>query len=119
MGATGIYDHTTNPWTCGRAAFGGFTMHGPDGVDYPNKITYLEIVKPERLVYDNGGGGARGIFSDRVTFAEQGGKTRLTMRMVFRIGRRGREGWSRTHNAIEGANQTLDRFGEQLARCWS
>jgi len=27
-----------------------FVMHGPDGVDYNNKIVYLEIVKPERLV---------------------------------------------------------------------
>ena len=31
-----------------------FIMHGPDGVDYPNKIVYLEIAKPERLVYDHG-----------------------------------------------------------------
>ena len=28
-----------------------FVMHGPDGVDYQNKIVYIEIVKPERLVY--------------------------------------------------------------------
>ncbi len=41
-----------------------FTMHGPDGVDYPNKITYIEIVKPERLVYDHGGAGAPG-YSER------------------------------------------------------
>ncbi len=32
-----------------------FIMHGPDGVDYPNKIVYEEIVKPERLVYVHGG----------------------------------------------------------------
>ena len=31
-----------------------FIMHGPDGTDYPNKIVYREIVKPERLVYDHG-----------------------------------------------------------------
>ena len=34
-----------------------FIMHGPDGTDYPNKIVYTEIVKPERLVYDHGGDG--------------------------------------------------------------
>jgi uncharacterized protein YndB with AHSA1/START domain len=28
-------------------------MHGPDGTDYPNEIVYLEVVKPERLVYDH------------------------------------------------------------------
>ncbi len=26
-----------------------FVMHGPDGVDYENRIVYEEIVKPERL----------------------------------------------------------------------
>ena len=26
-----------------------FVMHGPDGVDYNNKIVYIEVVKPERL----------------------------------------------------------------------
>ena len=33
-----------------------FVMHGPDGVDYENRIVYNEIVKPERLVYSHGGG---------------------------------------------------------------
>ena len=27
-----------------------FVMHGPDGVDYKNRIVYIEIVEPERLV---------------------------------------------------------------------
>jgi uncharacterized protein YndB with AHSA1/START domain len=26
-----------------------FTMHGPDGRDYKNRIVYTEIVRPERL----------------------------------------------------------------------
>ena len=26
-------------------------MHGPDGRDYPNRITFLEVVEPERLVF--------------------------------------------------------------------
>ena len=30
-----------------------FVMHGPDGVDYPNKIVYREVVRPERLVYSH------------------------------------------------------------------
>lgn len=28
-----------------------FTMHGPDGTDYPNRIAYREIVPSQRLVY--------------------------------------------------------------------
>ncbi len=30
-----------------------FIMHGPDGTDYKNEIVYVEVVKPERLVYDH------------------------------------------------------------------
>ena len=32
-----------------------FVMHGPDGRDHQNKITYLEVVRPERLVFEHGG----------------------------------------------------------------
>ena len=31
-----------------------FTMHGPDGTDYPNRMTYREIVPSQRLVYLHG-----------------------------------------------------------------
>jgi len=31
-----------------------FTMHGPDGTDYPNRMMYREIVPNERLVYRHG-----------------------------------------------------------------
>ncbi len=32
-----------------------YTMHGPDGVDYPNKTVYHEVEKYKKLVYDHGG----------------------------------------------------------------
>jgi uncharacterized protein YndB with AHSA1/START domain len=92
-----------------------FDMHGPDGANYPNKITYLEIAKPERLVYDHGDQGAPGYFRTTVTFAEQGGKTKLTMRMLFPSAAE-RDFVVKQYNAIEGANQTLDRLGEQLGK---
>jgi uncharacterized protein YndB with AHSA1/START domain len=31
-------------------------MHGPDGRDYQNRVTYEEIVTPKRLVYRDDGG---------------------------------------------------------------
>src|SRR4029079_5782761 len=49
-----------------------FVMHGPDGVDYQNKIIFREVVRPERLVYDHVSGPK---FHVTVTFAEQAGKT--------------------------------------------
>jgi uncharacterized protein YndB with AHSA1/START domain len=33
-----------------------FVMHGPDGPDYQNRITYDEFVPPERIVYRHGAG---------------------------------------------------------------
>ena len=32
-----------------------YTMHGPDGTDYPNKAFYHEVVEHQKLVYDHGG----------------------------------------------------------------
>ena len=90
-----------------------FMMHGPDGVDYPNKIVYLEIAKPALLVYDHGDEDQRG-FHVTVTFAEENGKTRLTMRSLFATAQE-RDMVVTKYHAIEGGNQTLDRFGEHLA----
>jgi uncharacterized protein YndB with AHSA1/START domain len=94
-----------------------FVMHGPDGVDYQNRIIYDEIVKPERLVYTHGSGeeGDPGQFQVTVTFAEQGGKTKLTMRMLFESAAE-RDKVIKEFGAIEGANQTLDRLEEHLAK---
>jgi uncharacterized protein YndB with AHSA1/START domain len=50
-----------------------FIMHGPDGTDYPNKIIYREVVKPERLVYDHSGDDNPDdphVFQVLVTFAD-------------------------------------------------
>jgi uncharacterized protein YndB with AHSA1/START domain len=92
-----------------------FTMHGPDGTDYPHKITYLEIVKPERLVYDHGAQGEPGYFQSTVTFAEEGMKTRLSLRMLFPTAEE-RDAVVEKYNALQGANQHLDRLGEQLEK---
>jgi uncharacterized protein YndB with AHSA1/START domain len=94
-----------------------FVMHGPDGTDYQNQITYLEIVKPERLVYKHGGGeDVEPVnFETTVTFEEQGVKTRLTMRAVFPSAE-AREHVVKKYGAIEGASQTVDRLEQHLAK---
>ena len=94
-----------------------FVMHGPDGTDYQNQITYLEIVKPERLVYKHGGGeDVEPVnFETTVTFEEQGGKTRLTMRALFPSAQ-AREHVVKKYGAIEGASQTMDRLEQHLAK---
>jgi uncharacterized protein YndB with AHSA1/START domain len=91
-----------------------FIMHGPDGVDYPNKITYIEVKKPERLVYDHGEEGQPGYFHVTVTLEDQGGKTRLSMQMLFKTAEE-RDQVVKKYGAVEGLNQTLGRLNEYLA----
>lgn len=92
-----------------------FVMHGTDGVDYPNRIDYGEVVEPERLVYVHGddGEGAQAPFHVTVTFAEQAGKTELTMRSVFESAAE-RDRVVDEVGAIDGGNQTLGRLAEYL-----
>jgi len=92
-----------------------FVMHGPDGRDYENRITYEEIVAPERIVYAHGGdaGGEPVSFRTTVTFADEGGKTRLTMHAVFPTSAE-RERVAREYGAVEGAQQTVARLAAYL-----
>ena len=92
-----------------------FTMHGPDGVDYPNKIAFLEVVRPERLVYVHGDENEPGQFHVRVTFAAQGAMTHLTMRALFRSAAE-RDEVVKKHNAVEGGKQMLGRLDAYLAK---
>ena len=93
-----------------------FVMHGPDGTDYQNKIVYVEVARPERLVYQHAGEGdhADVQFQMTVTFADEGGKTRLTMRAVFPTAE-ARNHRAEKYGAVEGAKQHLERLAEHLA----
>jgi uncharacterized protein YndB with AHSA1/START domain len=93
-----------------------FVMHGPDGRDYQNRITFEEIVKPERIVYrHDGGGDVEPVqFKTTVTFEDLGGKTRLTMRGVFPSAAE-RERVIREYGADKGMIQTLSRLEQYLA----
>ncbi|HBJ84270.1 MAG TPA: polyketide cyclase [Verrucomicrobiales bacterium] len=57
-----------------------FTFHGPNGTDYPNESTFIEIVPNERIVYDHV---VPPHFRMAMTLAEEAGGTRLTWRMAF------------------------------------
>jgi len=89
-----------------------FIMHGPDGTDYRNEIVYVEVVKPERLVYDHVSGPK---FHVTVTFTEEGDKTRLNMQMVFESAAE-RDNTIRKFGAVEGLNQTLGKLHDHLAK---
>ena len=89
-----------------------FVMHGPDGVDYQNEIVFVEVVEPERIVYDHFSGPK---FHMTVLFEEQHGKTRITMRMLFDTAAL-RDKVAKDFGAVKGAKQTLERLAAFLGR---
>ncbi len=92
-------------------------MHGPDGTDFPNRLIYIKIEEPELIIYSNGWDrdGEDPMFHGMITFEDLGGRTRLTMRMVFPTAE-GRNMVVEKFGAIEGGHQTLARLAELLAR---
>lgn len=89
-----------------------FVMHGPDGVDYQNKVVYLEIVRPERIVYSHVSGPQ---FQMTVTLSEDGDKTMLTAQMLFESASL-RDRVVKEFGAVEGLKQTLGRLQEYLEK---
>ncbi len=55
-------------------------MPGPGRHRLSNTIVYVEVVKPERMVYDHI---SYPVFRSTVLFEKVGEKTQLSMRMVF------------------------------------
>jgi uncharacterized protein YndB with AHSA1/START domain len=92
-----------------------FTMHGPDGTDYPNLIEWRVIEPPERLEFVHGTGGDDfEAFEATVTLVERGDATEVTMRSVFKT-REQRDRLVEQYHAIEGAEQTLGGLAEYIA----
>lgn len=92
-----------------------YTMHGPDGVDYPNKTQYLEVEKYSRLVYDHGGYDDRPpMFRVTVVFSEIKGKTKMDMTMSLPSAEALEEAKKIIKNA--GGNATWDRLAEYLSK---
>jgi len=94
-----------------------FVMHGPDGRDYENRVTFDEIVPPDHIAYHHGGGDdvEPVQFKTIVTFEDVGGKTRLTLRATFPSAEE-RDRVIREYGADKGAVQTLARLGAYVAR---
>ncbi|MET0856383.1 MAG: SRPBCC family protein [Telluria sp.] len=92
-----------------------YTMHGPDGVDYPNKTQYFEVVAREKLVYDHGANDERPpMFRVTVRFSESGGKTTMDMRMGFPTPEAAAQ--ARAFIKQAGGDATWDRLAEYLAK---
>ncbi|HEU0012891.1 MAG TPA: SRPBCC family protein [Longimicrobium sp.] len=91
-----------------------FTMHGPDGTDYPNWMRFTEMTPPARLAYDHGGDrpGEEPDFRVTVTFDDQDGRTAATMRMVFPSAA-ARDATAK-YGAVELGYQTMEKLAAHL-----
>lgn len=92
-----------------------YTMHGPDGTDYPNTTKYFEVEKYSKLVYDHGGSDDRPpMFRVTVLFSEKAGKTLMEMTMALSTP----EAATETRKIIKkhGGNSTWDRLAEYLEK---
>ena len=86
-----------------------FVMHGPDGTEWPNVVTYEEVTAPTRLVYPHGDDKELDMFHVTMTLDDEGGQTALTMRAVFKSAA-ARDFVVRERGAIEGGKQTVQRL---------
>ncbi len=90
-----------------------FVMHGPDGRDYQNRITFDEIMRPERIAYRHGDDVEAVRFQTTITFEDLGGRTRITLSALFPSAAE-RERVIRDHKADEGGRQTVGRLAAMV-----
>lgn len=87
-----------------------FVMHGPDGKDYQEWITWTAIDPPERIAMLHGEyRGDPNAFESVLTFVADGAVTRIEMRTVFPT-KELRDEAIEKHGAIEGGRQTLSNL---------
>ena len=93
-----------------------FVMHRPDGRDYQNRITFDEIIAPERIVYRHSGGDdvEPVQFKQTLTFEDLGGKTKLTWHGTFPSAEE-RDRVIKDYGADKGLAQTMARLAEYVA----
>ena len=96
-----------------------FMMHGPDGTDYQEWITWTEIVPPERIALLHGSSrGDPDAFRSVLTFEPVGAETRIVMRTVFPT-KELRDEVVEKYHAIEGGEQTLGHLAAYVAELTS
>ena len=97
-----------------------YTMHGPDGRDYPNLIHFTQIQAPSRIAYRHSGTPDTEPvhFETLITLepvGEGGNETNVTLRAIFHS-KEARDHTVRDYGALEGGKQTLARLAEFVAR---
>jgi uncharacterized protein YndB with AHSA1/START domain len=91
-----------------------FVMHGPDGTDYQEWISWTELSRPQRIAMLHGEfRGDSNAFESILTFEADGDATRIEMRTVFPT-KESRDEAVEKYHAIEGGRQTLDHLADYV-----
>lgn len=94
-----------------------FVMHGPDGRDYENRVTFDEIEPNKRIAYRHGGGDDVEpiTFAQTVTFEDiGGGRTRIVWHGVFPNAQM-RDFVIKEYGADKGLQETTARLAGYVA----
>lgn len=87
-----------------------FVMHGPDGTDYKEWISWTEIAPPERIEMLHGESpDDPNAFASVLTFTSAGDATQIEMRTLFPTKELRDEAVEKYH-AVEGGEQTLSNL---------
>jgi uncharacterized protein YndB with AHSA1/START domain len=90
-----------------------YTMHGPDGTDYPNYVHYTRIETNALIAYDHGtDAGHPALFKAEIRFAPEGDSTRVTLKLILADASQ-RPGYV-AFGAVEGGYQNLARLEKWL-----
>jgi len=91
-----------------------YTMHGPDGKDWPNFTRYHVVNPCRQLVYDHGASAedAKPLFRVTVDFRDLGARTELELSFVLASPEEAAQ--TRTFIRAAGGSSTWDRLAEYL-----
>lgn len=109
------YSITSHAQDLRSGGFWRFTMNGPEGEVWENRMAYLEVVPQSKLVYDHGGNEDQPpMFRVSVQFEAVGDQTRLDMRTTLPSA----EALAHTRMIIKtkNGNSTWDRLAEFLGK---
>ncbi len=87
-----------------------FTMHGPDGTNFPNKSIYKEIIPFKKIVFEH----FNPHFIATVIFDSQGDKTFMDWSLLFDTVEM-RDIIVKVHKADEGQKQNIEKLHHYLS----
>lgn len=87
------------------------TMRAPDGSEFPSESVFVEIARPERIVFRHVTAGHP--YEMTISLEERGGRTTVTWRMLHATAA---ECAKVRPYVVEGNEQVLDRLAAELAR---